>query len=1212
MRYKGLVLAFLLLFSLGVGQPVMAQQKTNVSQLMELLKEEKQKATYEVHLNAPFSKASSGIKENISTETGELSLLHTLVDLPGRNGMDLVLQAEYRNRDAKLFNEGTRASGFTNNYGQNIVAYYDVFDPNGYWIKTGALLYGPSETIAASVTYGQESWIFTGQLTYQTGGTVFNNGGIYNAPVGKSKELSARYILGEGWALDLPFVDVDGNSVYVHLQDGSTYKADFNKGNGLEQYELSDLVFDKYTAFGTGNDSAAYRLYFRDGDEFFFSGEGFLIGQRDRYKNTIRYNYEDVNGLKLLTKIEDTVGRVVKLSYNETGTALAWGKKRITLVKKTIPGEVNKFYLASFIDPAGREIKYRYTFNQAEFDQVGKTAAQNTYANLVEIHYPTGAKTVYNFTRSRKNLGLKGSLEYFKVKERYDQDGSKIVNRLTYQYANEPDGYPTYKDVTQIPDSYRYETRVTNSKGLTTKYTFDGRHLPVTTMETGTRLLSQTDTAYHGKYKLPVQVRERTFNAQGSALEKVDFYEYDSRGNVTVENHPVKPSEYTSNERKVYFTYDSRYNLLLSKKYKQDANTTVEVKYTLTPDGREVSSEAAYANGRLLFQKSYTYDDYGNITTTVLKKSESENVTERYQYGSDYGYAYLTAKTVDVKEADGNVSPVTVRYTYDFATGNKIKQIDGRGDATEFKYDLLDRVVKEINPDQTDKDYQYDDSKNIAFVTDEKNNQTIYFYDGLGKLVKVTEPQLKIDLVNLKYDELENVVQEINPKQNYKEYTYDQANRLIKIGHYNRQAQNLAETQIGYDEAVNDKTGLTVQKITVTKKADPGKKDLVTNYYFDSFDRLVKQGRVQGNQEHYEKHFYDYLGNRTEVVDPKGNRTRFAYDGLGRLQQVTNALGKSERYAYDFIGNQVAHTDPLGITTRVEYDGLGRVIVQKAPFKPGVYSVSKRYYDEAGNLAETVDPEGAVTKYRYNRRNLLTAVEKAINARESDVTKYEYDAAGNRTEVHKGLSSVFGNPKAVTRYEYDSLGRISSFTDPMGKKETYEYDANGNLINTVDRNGNKIDFTYDGLDRLVKKQAVYDGQAEKVEFSYDKLGKRTKMEDSSGITSYEYDDLGRLGKISRNNCISLAYSYDLLDRKQGMTLSQTGEKHLDIRYAYDKIGKLTRVNEQGRNVRYQYDDANRLLTQINDVTGVETKYNYNSGGMMTGLLNKKGDEIIAH
>ncbi|MDA8213154.1 MAG: hypothetical protein M0021_14935, partial [Clostridia bacterium] len=184
----------------------------------------------------------------------------------------------------------------------------------------------------------------------------------------------------------------------------------------------------------------------------------------------------------------------------------------------------------------------------------------------------------------------------------------------------------------------------------------------------------------------------------------------------------------------------------------------------------------------------------------------------------------MTAKTVDIKDADGNVSPVTVRYTYDFAAGNKIKQIDGRGNVTEFKHDLLDRVVKEINPDQTDKEYQYDDYKNIAFVTDEKNNQTIYYYDGLGKLVKVTEPQLKIDLVNLKYDDLENVVQEINPKQNYKEYTYDQANRLIKIGHYNRQAQNLAETQIGYDEAVNDKTGLTVQKITVTKKADPGKK----------------------------------------------------------------------------------------------------------------------------------------------------------------------------------------------------------------------------------------------------------------------------------------------------------------------------------------------------------------------------------------------------
>jgi hypothetical protein len=56
--------------------------------------------------------------------------MHTFIDLPGRNGMDLVLQAEYRNRDAKLFNEGTRGGSLVNNYGQTGVAYYDVFDPN--------------------------------------------------------------------------------------------------------------------------------------------------------------------------------------------------------------------------------------------------------------------------------------------------------------------------------------------------------------------------------------------------------------------------------------------------------------------------------------------------------------------------------------------------------------------------------------------------------------------------------------------------------------------------------------------------------------------------------------------------------------------------------------------------------------------------------------------------------------------------------------------------------------------------------------------------------------------------------------------------------------------------------------------------------------------------------------------------------------------------
>ncbi|MEW6183371.1 MAG: RHS repeat-associated core domain-containing protein [Bacillota bacterium] len=1183
---------------------------TTVSNLMSVLREDKQKAAYNVNLNAPFGKESCGINENISTETGELSILQTILDLPGRNGMDLVLQAEYRNRDAKLFNETTRSAAVPISYGQTVVAYYDVFDQNGYWLKTGALEYTNCDSVLAEWQYNQERWVFNGYLSYDAGGTVTAAAGIYNAAQERSKALTGRYLLGEGWAIDLPYLDIEGDSVFVRLQDGSVYKADFNPANGLEKYELTDLLFARYTDFSYGNETAAYRLYFKDGDEFFFSADGFLIGQRDSHRNTIRYYYGDVSGIKALTMVEDSVGRTVKIGYNDTATVISSGSKQVTLMKRPIPGQSSKHYLAGFIDAEGREVKYQYSFDAAEFDMAGgKPPAFNNYANLVEIQYPTGARTIYSYVRGRKNIGQSGSMEYFKVRERYDQDGDRILNRLTYRYANEPDGYPTYK-ADQVPDNYRYETFALNSKNLTVGYTFDGRHLPVTTRVTGKRLMAQTDTGYHERYKLPVRVRERVFNETGNAMEKVDLYDYDSRGNVIVENHPTKRSEYTSSERKVFYTYDFRYNLLVSARYKQNADTTVEKKMALTRDGKEVASEAIYANGRLMSRQSYRYDGYGNVLSATARKTSSEDVTTNFEYGPEYGYAYLTKKSVASKDADGNKSVVTVHTGYDFATGNITSETDGNGNVTRFKYDLVDRLLEKTNPDKTAQTYEYDDSKNIAYVTDENKNQIIYYFDGLGKLTRAVDKKQNIDLVNIKYDDQYNVLQEINPNRNYVEYSYDQANRLIKVGHRDSRGEKLAETGVQYDEAFQDRSG-TVMKITVTKESGKGRKDLVVNYYYDARERLVKQGRVQDGKEYSASNTYDYLDNLIEETDYKDNRTKYTLDGLGRLIKRTNALGKSRKYEYDYLGNQVAATDELGNTARVEYDALGRVIVKKAPFEPEKESVIRNYYDAAGNLIRTVDPEGYTTRYRYNECNLLTVTEKVMGAGKSEFTKYEYDAVGKCTKVASGISAIFGPAGAETHFEYDSLGRIIAYTDPSGKKETYRYDAGGNLLALTDRNGKTYDYEYDGLDRLTKKQIVFEGRRETVEYSYDFLGNRTQMKDAGGLTRYEYDSLSRLNKIRQDNGISLAYAYDILDRRVGMTLSRSSDKLMDVKYSYNNLGLLTQVREQGRAVSYRYDAANRLTAAINEVTGVTTDYRYNPGGMLTSLVNQKGGEVLS-
>jgi hypothetical protein len=113
-----------------------ASTPTTVTALMKVLKEEANDSVYNIDLNAPFTKETSGVREDVSTETGSLVVNNTLLSIPGKNGMDLNLTLTYNNQQAKLYNEGTSSTDIANSYGQTVIVFYDVYDSNGYWLRT--------------------------------------------------------------------------------------------------------------------------------------------------------------------------------------------------------------------------------------------------------------------------------------------------------------------------------------------------------------------------------------------------------------------------------------------------------------------------------------------------------------------------------------------------------------------------------------------------------------------------------------------------------------------------------------------------------------------------------------------------------------------------------------------------------------------------------------------------------------------------------------------------------------------------------------------------------------------------------------------------------------------------------------------------------------------------------------------------------------------
>jgi len=968
-------------------------------------------------------------------------------------------------------------------------------------------------------------------------------------------------------------------------------------------------VFTEDTTSGNGTETSAYKLFFANGDAYYFSDTGSLLVQMDRFRNAINYYYGDYNGVRVLTKVVDSVGRAVDIQYNDTATIFKYGNRSVKLIKSPVPGISDKYYLSSFIDAQGKEFRYKYSFQDAAFDQVGggAAAANNTYVNLVEIMYPTGAKTSYVWDKGKKNLGSSGYMEYYKVKERKDITGTRTYNLLKYQYNNEPDGYPLYKS-DNIDELYKYSTVVIDSKGLKTKYMYNSKHLPYYKQQYSTRLLAESHTQFHTKYKLPIKVTSKSYNASGNVFEKVDLYDYDHRGNTIMENHPESPSQVNSEEHKVYYGYDYKFNLMTYKKFKQDKETSVEIRYTLNPDQKTVTGATTNGNGKVLTREEYTYDSYGNRISEKTEKEPGQWVTTKYEYGKAYKGAYLTAVTSeDVKDADGFASEIRVSYSYDFGTGNKLSSTDGKGNTIKYEYDVLDRLIKETNPDNSFRTYKYDDVNNILKVQNANGNKLTYYYDALGNLSKVIEPEKNNELVKMEYDENENLVSQTDGNKNPKKLAYDELTRLTGVTRLDSSGKVLEDTKVAYDEAFLEKSGKFFFQITVTQKGD--RQDRVNNYYYDTYDRLAKIGRMNGGKEEFARYTFDYLGNQVETVDFAGQKSSAQYDALGRLVKEVDPENSVTKYKYDQLGNLLAVTNSVNQTSYFEYDSLGRKIIEKAPFEVGKYSVVKYYYDNNGNLKRTIDPDGFATKQYYDNRNFLTATERLINSNKSNITKYEHDNEGNTTRVIKGLNSFNDTDSVHYDYQYDDLNRLEMMTDALGKKTYYQYDNNGNLVKLTDRNKVETTYSCDGMNRLIYKKNSKDGEKNDVTITIDKLGQTTQMSDASGTTIFNYDQIGRLTTIDYGNGIRQKYDYDKADRISNMLVMQGSIKHINLNYEYDKTGRLTAVRDNGRKFGYQYNAIGLLMEETNGITGIKSEYQYYPSGNIKNLRHFSGNSL---
>ena len=475
----------------------------------------------------------------------------------------------------------------------------------------------------------------------------------------------------------------------------------------------------------------------------------------------------------------------------------------------------------------------------------------------------------------------------------------------------------------------------------------------------------------------------------------------------------------------------------------------------------------------------------------------------------------------------------------------------------------------------------------------------------------------------MEYDTADNLISYVQPgAADTDKYTFDYGEGDEQKKHLLKSSKTPMgiEQNFSYDARGNATLAATVGTIGETDSAIKSQ-----TFYTAEDDETPLPNGVN---ENYVRRTYDARGKavtRTvnpqtylldSVEDPDGQTVEYTYDAAKRVTGVettvnpNTANSKTYRNAYTYENDRirtVAHNttgDACDVGYTFEYDALGRKTNVKVGnptenAEPTLLSHNEYSDDHSGLLTEVAYGNGGKVAYEYDDFDRLTGVKYD----DDSLPRYTYEYGAN------GQVSFMedANLEQSKQVEYDLAERPcqvtirdTSVSDPEADNLLYRTTLSYDVMNRLEAFGEQTQagthrtaYSYDKDNRVT--QIRFDGDARAVEYEYDALGrlaKRTaKQGNSEQETEYEYvaGDAQRYGagattalvrRIDHGSAGSYEYTYD--DRGNILTETHGG---LTIRYAYDALGQLIRVDDpgdmtagaNGTTWTYEYDLGGNIL-----------------------------------
>ncbi|HWQ92087.1 MAG TPA: RHS repeat-associated core domain-containing protein [Clostridia bacterium] len=407
-------------------------------------------------------------------------------------------------------------------------------------------------------------------------------------------------------------------------------------------------------------------------------------------------------------------------------------------------------------------------------------------------------------------------------------------------------------------------------------------------------------------------------------------------------------------------------------------------------------------------------------------------------------------------------------------------------------------------------------------ITDEGSRTRRYDYDSLGRLCRATDLSGTIWWTNEFNPTNGALIAVISPTGETNAYTYDDLDNVKTIqfsdGNYLTNFYNQENRLSG---------------VRLPSGA------LLTNFY-DFAGRLTNRtGKVNGviaEIAHFEynlndavtvmtdntgstTNFYDAAGRLWGIDYPSGASVRYELDLLNRITAITNkaslgGIAYVTRYQYDPIGNITNITDPLKGQTRLEYDRVGRRTKRTLPnnvvsewqydWRDRVTNVTHKtsggntlasftYWRNPGGEPWKIMREGGNnyvllqhdTALRLTNEVYYTNGVNGSGGSVEEQISYGHDASGSRIRLVKGglaYTNIVGNGYQITQVKTNGV-----------LAENYSYDTGGR-VTQISRDGTTLVLAYNTSDQV----AAATNGLNWVTYTHDASGRRTFSTNHAG------------------------------------------------------------------------------------------------------------------